>query len=187
MISSEKIIIDKIVPPKAGLTFEDVELSTIPSSSYIDAFNNKAIDVIVTPEVYVTRLLNNGNAVILSRAEDDIGPLQASVLAFGPRLLKDDPELGARFMAAYLKGVQKYNEGKTEENLQAIAEKTGLDIELVNQACWPPIREDGWIDFSYLDRFQRWNVETGQLEGVITEEQFWDPSILEAGQALLNN
>ena len=59
---------------KAGLTFDDVELSTIPSSSYLDAFNNKSIDVIVTPEFNLTRLLMNGNAVVLSKAEDDIGP-----------------------------------------------------------------------------------------------------------------
>ncbi len=172
---------------KAGLTFDDVELTNIPSSSYIDAFNNKSVDAIVTPEFNLTRLLMNGNAVILSKAEEDIGPLQASVLAFGPRLLDEDPELGTRFMAAYLKGVKKYNEGKTEENLQAAVEKTGQDIELVRAACWPPIREDGWINFSYLDKYQEWNVETGQLEEMLTEEQFWDQSILEAGLALLNN
>lgn len=172
---------------KAGLTFDDIELSNIPPTSYIDAFNNKSVDAIVTPEFNLTRLLMNGNAVILSTAEDDIGPLQGSVLAFGPRLVDEDRELGARFMAAYLKGVQKYNEGKTEENLQAVADKTGQDIELLREACWPPIRDDGWIDFSYLDRYQQWNVETGQIEEMITEEQFWDQSILEAGLALLNN
>lgn len=172
---------------QAGLTFDDVELSNIPSTSYIDAFNNKSIDAIVTPEFYLTLLLMNGNAVLLSTAEEDIGPMQASVLAFGPRLIDEDPGLGARFMAAYLKGVQKYNEGKTEENLQAAVEKTGQDIELVTAACWPPIREDGWIDFSDLDRFQEWNIETGQLEGMISEEQFWDPSFLEAGMALLDD
>ena len=171
---------------EAGLTFDDVEIVDLPSSALIDAFNNQAVDVIVTPESTLTRLLMNTDAVILSKGEEDVGPLQTSVLAFGSRLLINDPDLGARFMAAYLKGVQKYNEGKTEDNLQAIAGFTGEDIELLKQACWPPIREDGWIDFAMVDPFQQWNVETGQLDATITEEQFWDQSILEAGLALLN-
>jgi NitT/TauT family transport system substrate-binding protein len=172
---------------KANLTFDDVVISDLPLSSSIDAFDNKTLDAIVVPETYLTRLLMNGNTVILSKAEDVIGPYQSSILAFGPRLINEDPELGARFMAAYLKGVQKYNEGKTEENIQAIAQKTGEDIELVNAACWPPMREDGWIDFSYVDPFQQWSFEMDQLDATITEEQFWDPSFLEAGLGLLNN
>ena len=31
----------------------------------------------------------------------------------------EDPELGRRFMVAYLKGVRAYNEGKTDENVSA--------------------------------------------------------------------
>jgi len=80
----------------------------------------------------------------------------------------------------------KYNEGKTEENLQAIADLTGEDIDLLQQACWPAIRNDGWIDFSALEPYLQWNIETGQMDFTITEEQFWDPSILEAALELIN-
>lgn len=171
----------------AGLTYDDVELVDLPQSALIDALNNKSVDVIVTPEAALTRLLMTGNAVVSSKGEDDVGPLQSSILAFGPRLVNDDPELGSRFLAAYLKGFQKYNEGKTEENLQAIAGFTGEDLDLLNQACWPPMRNDGWIDFSYVEPFIQWNYETGQLDTLVTEEQFWDPSSLETALILLNN
>jgi ABC-type nitrate/sulfonate/bicarbonate transport system substrate-binding protein len=170
----------------AGLTFDDVEIVNLPTSALVDALNNKAVDAIVTPEFTLTRLMMTGNAAILSRFEEDAGPMQTSILAFGSRLIKDDPELGVRFLAAYLKGVQKYNEGKTEENLQAIADLTGEDIDLLKQACWPAIRSDGWIDFSDLEPYLQWNIETGQMDFTITEEQFWDPSILEAALALLD-
>ncbi len=171
----------------AGLTFDDVEIVTLPTSALVDALNNKAVDAIVTPEFTLTRLMMTGNAAILSRFEEDAGPMQTSILAFGPRLIKDDPELGIRFLAAYLKGVRKYNEGKTEENLQAIAGLTGEDIDLLEQACWPSIRNDGWIDFSALEPYLQWNIETGQMDFTITEEQFWDPSILVAALELLDN
>lgn len=172
---------------QAGLTFDDVELVSMPLSAYIDALDNKAVDVVIAPEHTLSRVLMHGNAVILSRTEDVIGPYMSSILAFGPRLIHDDPELGARFMAAYLKGVQKYNEGKTEENLQAVAEKTGDDIELINTACWAPIASDGYINWSYVEPFVQWSYEVGDLESTITEEQFWDPSIREAALSLINN
>jgi NitT/TauT family transport system substrate-binding protein len=170
---------------QAGLTFDNVDLVDIPSSSYIDALDNKIIDFIVQPEIVLTRLLKNGNVVVLSRAEDVIGPYQSSILAFGPRLIRDDPELGVRFLAAYLKGVKKYNEGKTPENIQLLVEKTGEDIEVIQEACWVPIREDGIIRFEEVDPFQQWSASMGQLDVTITEEQFWDPSFLEAASELL--
>ena len=169
----------------AGLTFDDVNVSDLPQTSYLDAFENKAVDLIITPETFLTRLMMQGNAVILSTAEEGIGPLQSSIIAFGPRLINDDPELGARFMAAYLKGVQKYNEGKTEENLALLVEKTGEALDLLEQACWVPIREDGWIDFDEVDPFQQWSKQMGQLDETITEEQFWDPSFIEEGMDLI--
>ncbi len=111
---------------------------------------------------------------------------QLSVMVFGKNLLVDNREAGARFLAAYLKGVQQYNEGKTDRNLQIIAEATGESIEMLKAACWVPIREDGSIDFSGVDAFQQWSIEQKQLDKPVTEEQFWDPSFLAAAMKLLN-
>jgi NitT/TauT family transport system substrate-binding protein len=171
---------------EANLSFEDVTLVDMPTASLFDAFENKAIDFIVIPETTLTRLLKHGNAVIISRAEDVIGPYQSSILAFGPRLLRDDPDLGVRFMAAYLKGVIKYNEGKTPENIQILVERTGEDLEVIQDSCWVPIREDGFIYFGEVDPFQQWSVNMDQLDMAITEEQFWTPRFLEAAQILIN-
>lgn len=171
---------------QAGLTFDDINIVDIPSSVYIDALDNKTVDLIVLPEIVLTRLLLHGNAIVLSRAEDVIGPYQSSILAFGPRLIHDDPDLGVRFLAAYLKGVKKYNEGKTPENIQILVEKTGEDLEVIQAACWVPIREDGLINFEEIDPFQQWSASMDQLDLTITEEQFWDPSFLEAAFSLIN-
>jgi NitT/TauT family transport system substrate-binding protein len=115
---------------EGGLTFDDVEIVGLPMPAYFDAIESRAIDMVVVPELVLSRMLALGNVVILSKAEDEIGPYQISVLAFGQRLLQDDLDLGIRFPAAYLKGVKMYIEGKTEENLALLAEKTGEDVEL---------------------------------------------------------
>ena len=54
-------------------------------------------------------------------------------LYYGPAFLDKDPELGRRFMVAYLQGVKQYNEGKTERNLEILQNYTRLDRDLLKQ------------------------------------------------------
>lgn len=171
---------------QGGLSFADVKIIDIPNPTYEDVLANKTLDAIVTPEIVLTRLLRDGNVVILSRLEDQVSPYQISVLAFGKKLIQDDPDLGVRFMAAYLKGVEQYNLGKTEQNLAILSERTGESLELLKEACWIPIRSDGIIDFKAVTPFQDWSVAMGHLDAPITEEQFWDPSFLARAKLLLN-
>ncbi len=171
---------------QAGLTFDDIILSDLPTASYLDGFANKSVAAIVAPELHVTRLEQAGNSVVVAGLED-FGTTQLSIMAFGKSLLVDHPDVAARFLAAYLKGVQKYNEGKTESNILAIMEATGEDISLIQNSCWIPIREDASIDFTGIEAFQQWSIEQKQLDNAVTEEQFWDPSYLKAAQELLNN
>lgn len=170
---------------QAGLTFSDITLSDLPTSGYPDALANGSISAIVAPELHLTRNISSGNSVFLASSNDTVGPIQLSVMLFGKRLLVEEPEVGARFLAAYLKGVQQYNEGKTERNIQIIAEATGEDPELIEASCWIPIRLDGSIDFAGIEGFQQWSIEQGHLDAAVTEEQFWDPRLLEEARKLL--
>ena len=163
---------------------DDIQIQTLPPASYLDAFANKSIAAIVTAEPYITLLVNSGNGVVLSRMED-FGTIQLSVLAFGKSLVVDHPDIGARFLAAYLLGVKKYNEGKTDENLKILAETTGEDLTVLKEECWLSIQSDGMVNFKGVDIFQQWSLSQKQLDNLVTEEQFWDPSFLEAAKALL--
>jgi NitT/TauT family transport system substrate-binding protein len=162
---------------QGGLTLEDLDLVDIPSVGMFDAFANGTLDADVTSEPRLSQLLEDGNVVLWGDAADVVGYLQLSVMTFGKRLLVDEPELGVRFMTAYLKGIQQYNEGKTERNLEIMAEATGESIEILERACWLPIASDGSVEFSGIDAFQNWSISQGHLDQAITEEQFWDPSV----------
>ena len=172
---------------QAGLNLEDVVINDVPSAAYIDAFKNGTLDAVSTTDPVMTGLLDAGDSVILARAEDVLGIYQSSLIFFGRKLVVEDPGLGARFMAAYLKGVNQYNQGKTERNLQIMAENSGETREVLEKACWPAIRQDGSIDFIGVEPFQNWSIENGYLEKGITEDQFYDPSFLEAAEVILNN
>jgi len=171
---------------QGGLTLNDIVPIDIPGPSEMDAFANKAISGSVAPEPDLTRILNGGNAAILARSEDVLGLFQSGIIAFGKNLLVDNPELGGRFLAAFLKGVRQFNEGKTGRNLQILSEATGESLEILQASCWPSMREDGQIDFAGVDPFQQWAISFDQMEAPVTEEQFWDPSFLAAAHILLN-
>lgn len=171
---------------QAGLSLDDVEVNPIPETAYIDAFQTGALAAIVTSEPSLSRTINSGEAALLASAEDVIGTFQSSVLLFGPKLLVDDREASIRFMTAYLKGVRQYAEGKTERNLEILSEMTTETQETLNESCWPSINTNGAIDFPSTDNFQQWLIGHGYLDNAVTEEQFWDPSIVQAAAALLD-
>jgi len=170
---------------QAGLTLDDINIVDLPTPAELDAYENKSIDGTTAPEPNLSLTLNAGNAVVLAKSQDIIGSLQTGMVAFGRNLLVDHPDLGVRFLAAYLKGVQKYNEGKTARNIQIIADGTGTDPEILKTSCWVSINMDGAIDFSGVDGFQKWAISQGLLDNPVTEEQFWDPNVLVEAKKLL--
>jgi hypothetical protein len=83
-------------------------------------------------------------------------------------------------MAAYLKSVEQYNQGKTDRNLGIVAKVTGLEMEFLKDICWPPIRSDGRIEPAGLMEFQRWARDRGLLNRVLSESEFWDPRFIDS-------
>jgi len=171
---------------QAGLTIEDVVLNDIPSSGNIDAFKNKTFAVNVPPEPDLTLLMNAGDAVILAREEDVLGVYQFATVVFNKNILVDNRDVGIRFLAAYLKGVKQYNEGKTDRNLQILTKATGETAELLKQVCWVALRSDGQIDFPSVDKFQQWSIQRKLLENAVPVTKFMDPSLVAAAVKLLN-
>ena len=88
-------------------------------------------------------------------------------------------------MVAYLKGVQQYNQGKTERNLEILANHTELDREFLMKACWPAFRDDGKISVQSVLDFQSWAMDKGLLDNPVEETQFWDPSFVEYANEVL--
>lgn len=172
---------------QAGLTMQSVNLIELPTSGYIDALQNGTVDAIITPELNVSRLINSGYAVIGAGGGEVYGTLQTSVLVFGKNLLVENREAGLRFLTAYLRGVQQYNEGKTDRNVEILAEFSGENEETIRDSCWVTINPDGWIDFEAgVDQFQQWGLEQGHIDQLITEDQFWDPSLLQEALSTLD-
>ncbi|MFC2023719.1 ABC transporter substrate-binding protein [Chloroflexota bacterium] len=176
--------VEKLIAP-FGLGLDDLEILKHPAAVELEALAEGAIDIIATSEPWVTHILQGGYGVIWLPVQDIVPGSQQSLLWYGPSLLDENPEAGKRFMVAYLKAVRQYNEGKTERNLEIMTNATELERELLIEACWPRLRDDGGINAESVLDFQSWAVDEGLLDIPITEDQFWDPGFVEhANQAL---
>jgi len=130
-------------------------------------------------EPWVTRVLQSGYGNYWVGAKDIVPGASYAMLWYGPTLLDDNPDLGNRFMVAYLKGVRQFNQGKTDRNLEILVKHTELEEEILRDACWVTINDNGMINPPSVVDFQDWALGKELLDNIVTEEQFWDPSFLE--------
>jgi hypothetical protein len=109
-------------------------------------------------------------------------------IAFGDRLINGDHDVGVRFMRAYRRGIERYNDGKTDRNVAIIAKATGEEPEVIRSACWVAFQKDSRINWASIDAFQAFAGTEGQLERPVPQAQAWDSTFLVAsdGVALPN-
>jgi NitT/TauT family transport system substrate-binding protein len=169
-----------------NLSSDDVDTVEMEFPTVIPAFRNGAIDAGLVTEPFITMALNSGSAVILVPAEDFI-PDYPIPLYYGPALLDKDPDLGRRFMVAYLQGVKQYNEGKTERNLAIMGNYTHLDRDLLNQTCWLPVAPDGNLPRQAVMEYVDWMYANKKISQKIREDQLFDMSYVTYARGVLAN
>ncbi len=164
-----------------GLTLDDITVVNLPEGSVVaEALRSGAIDAAFVFEPWVTRIVQAQSAVVLASAGQVAPNYQHLVTAYGPSLLTGNPDAGRRFMAAYLRAVDQYNEGKSARNLEILAKHTGLDEALLRSACWPSVRGDGRVDTASMLEFQRWGLKRKFLDRELAPDRLWDSAFVDA-------
>ena len=170
---------------KFNLEFEEMTLRDVPSSAALDAVSKGSLDLIQATEPWITRFLDTGDVEMWVPDYEVIPDYQYSFTAFGPTLLEGNPEAGKKFMIAYLRGIRRYNEGKTRRNLETITKYTSLETDLLTRMGWPPIRSDGSINIRSIEEYQKWAMEKGLIDRILKPEEYWDPSFVEFANSAL--
>jgi NitT/TauT family transport system substrate-binding protein len=169
-----------------NLTSDDVQLVNMDMPSAALAFQNGAIDAAIMSEPYITETLNSGSAVILVPAQN-YSPNYPTPLYYGPTFLDQNPELGEKFMVAYLQGVKQYNKGKTERNLEILQNYTNLDQDLLKQACWVAIDQDGSIEKQPVQDYIDWMYDNKQIPQKLEADQLFDTRYVTYANTVLGN
>jgi len=171
---------------QSNLSMDDVEISNLKPPAEFEIIKEGTIDLAVVDEPWLTRILQAGFAEIWVANGDLVPGMSYTNVYFGPNLLKETPELGKKFMVAYLKGVAQYSLGKTDRNLEIVEKFTGLDKELLREACWVSVNLDGTINHASVHEFQQWTVDKDLQDEILTKEQYWDPRFIEFAAKELN-
>jgi NitT/TauT family transport system substrate-binding protein len=162
-----------------GLTANDIVMLQLPQGTPISS-RDELEAVRFTSEPALSSALTEGWAGIIATADSVEPSHQNALLVYGKRLLHDDPELGRRFMRAYLRGVRRFNKGKTESNVAILSRYTKLPPDVIRRACWIAIANDGHIDPKTLQPFLDWALAENYLDAPAPVEKWWNPSFLES-------
>ena len=162
-----------------GLTYADFTLHNVPQAAKLEALRSGGIELAPWSEPYLTQALDAGVGVPLARPTDALPSQQWAFVVYGRRLLDERPDVGERLMVGYLEAVLRYMEGDRRRNAEIVAAYTGLSADLLERACWLPIRTDGRIDHESALRFQEWALAKDYLDRVVPADEFWEPRFIE--------
>jgi len=170
---------------RVGLGLKDVEIVRMPFPSMVAALQQGGIDGAVLAEPFVTQVVEMGVGTILLTAGSVAPDEPIAFIFYGPHLLERAPDLGRRFMVAYLRGTRQYAEGPTERNIRIIANYTKIEIDVVRKAGWFPISADGRVNIDKIRRFQDWLYDQELIGVRLPLTSLVDLSFIEyANQAL---
>lgn len=164
----------------AGLTEADVQIALVRFSEAVAAVRKGRIDVFMSPEQFSVQSIAGSPDLIRGLGMMQVLPgFQYSFLAFGSHLLNADPQIGARFLHAHLKGVADFRNGKTPRYLDDFARSNGLDVGRVRASCRDNCPPDGAIRRDSIQRMAQWFVKKGYCSREVSDKQIVDSRFLD--------
>jgi NitT/TauT family transport system substrate-binding protein len=170
-----------------GMSHKDVEILNIPLPARLEGMGKGTVDIAGVSDPWTVRMVNAGYGVEWKPWNTYMPNFQFSINMYGPNLMKKNPEIGKRYMIAYLKGVRQYNQGKTPRNVEITARYTEMEPTEVEQSCWMAMRSDGLIDptISGMAGFQEWALANGYIDTAVAPEALLDLSFVQAANEAL--
>ena len=164
-----------------GIDIDTLDTIRLPQEIIGHSLGNGSVDAASVSEPLVTRIGRTGTVWL--RSHDATPGFQWSVMSFGKKLLRDDPEAGVRFLTAYRRGVALFREGKTPENLERLQRLTQEDRKILEDSCWPSFPADLRPNLASVLAYQQWALEHDYLDETATLAQLWDSSFVVASDS----
>lgn len=163
---------------KAGYRPDDFRWITVPNLAEIDGLREGTIDYALSGEPWLTRTLAAGVAHQWLSMDSLLDGESYTYVFFGPRLLRDDREMGEAVMRGYLAAAARFREGKTPRNLEILTASLGESPELLERTCWPAVSTDGRLRTEDIMAFQEWALAHQYIQRMAPIEDVWDSSFV---------
>ena len=168
-----------------GMTRADVEAVDLSVREAIVALAEGQIDVILDLEFARSPEAISPEIVRVWSFSDAHPGYQYSFVIFGEQLLEAETAVGARFLAAYLKGGQEFVAGETPQFMLDFAATHGLDLDVTVSECRDTFSKDGSIDIPSLQGLVDWHQSNGRLTQPSTAAELVDTRFIEEARRML--
>jgi NitT/TauT family transport system substrate-binding protein len=176
--------VDRVLA-RGGLTLDDAQYVNVGFPELPVAFANRAVDAAFLVEPFVTVAESRGVARMVL-GSGDIYPGLAAMVMFMSPVAAREPDLGQRFVTAYLRGQRDYyrallqNAGGREQMIETLLQYTPLrDPALVERAATHRVEPNGEMPPGSLDELQGYFLRYGSQQQRVDLAQVIDPSYAE--------
>jgi NitT/TauT family transport system substrate-binding protein len=182
--ASSEVTIDKLFQT-AGVKWPEVKVINMAFPDILAGLGTGKVDVGVLIEPLVTEAAEQGLGVIWKRADTIYPNQQYGALMYGQSLVKR-PELGVKFMVAYLKAVRFYNDaldGKAsrDELVDILARNTSVkNREMYKKMAFPGLDPNGTLNLAGMQSDMEWWVSAGSMKQPVPVASVADTSFAEA-------
>jgi ABC-type nitrate/sulfonate/bicarbonate transport system substrate-binding protein len=152
-----------------GVRDDEVEWVTLGFPDAVAALTNKGIDLGYLSEPFATSSIEQGIAGKWKEMGELVPNHPASIWVYAPRLTREQPEAGQRFMTALLRGVREYEDAFTKgqgraDMVAALIRNTGIkDPGLYDRMTIVRLPPSGETNVQALQEDLDWLVEKGAV------------------------
>ena len=170
-----------VIVERAGLPPDAVGLVEMRDDDAITALRNAAVDLAFVTEPLATVTEDLRIAVKWKSIGDLLPGLQPGCILFGPDLLASRPEVGRRWMRAYLRGVRDYDaamgrpSGRQEVGAILARHTPVRDLRLYNRMGFVSLDPGGRVDEALLSEQLAWYREQGLVTTPVDLQQILEP------------
>jgi ABC-type nitrate/sulfonate/bicarbonate transport system substrate-binding protein len=180
---------------RGGWAATDADIVELGFPDMLPALASRSLDVAILVEPFVVRAEDQGVGVRW-RSSDEVVPGQvAASIMYGPSLLQQRPDVGRRFMVAYLRALRDYygafvvkDPAVRAQVIPVLIEATNYkDPALYERIQLHSVNPDGQINVSALDADYRWYVGQGLMGDIVdvnqlVDNQFVDYAVQQLGR-----
>ncbi len=167
---------------EVGLTIKDVQYTYLTAPNQLAALEAKTVDATFTTEPWGARSEEKGVGVRF-RSVDQVkgmGPVQAAVIIYSGKFIKDRRPVAQRWMNVYLKAADFFvAKGAQDAEVLAILEKyTKIPAKTIKAAVPHYQARDGKVVLESIADQMKWFVANGYMPQEVPVEKMVDLSFL---------
>lgn len=169
---------------EANLTTADLDMISLPFSDQPGALANGGVDLAFPIEPFVAFAVEQGVAHLFRRVDEFYPGQQVAVVFYGKDFAEQRPEVGRRFMLAYLRAARDYNDAfakndpaKRREVVDILIRNTPIkDPAVYDKMVMPGIAPDGRVNVQSLEMDQEYYIRVGKQQQPVDYRQAVDMS-----------